>query len=98
MSHRNVRILLHKRYPDAKLQKDTLSINLNNHIYAKIVAQSSKQYVYFHHINWNGKMQYNSINPMLAENYPHLHNVMDLLAEKGYTSTRTALGEKFLAE
>lgn len=90
--------LLHKRYPDAKLQKDTLTINLNDHIYAKIVAQSSKQYVYFRHTNWNGKMQYNSTNPMLAENYPHYREVIDLLAEKGYTSTPTALGEKFIAE
>lgn len=90
--------LLHKRCPDAKLQKDTLTINLNDHIYAKIVAQSSKQYVYFRHINWNGKLQYNSTNPMLAETYPHFREVMDLLVEKGYTPTPTALGEKVIAK
>lgn len=90
--------IIHKRYPDAKLQKDTLTINLNDHIFAKIVAQSSKQYVYFRHINWNGKMQYNSNDPSLAENYPHFREVMGLLVEKGYTSTPTALGEKAIAK
>ncbi len=90
--------LLHKRYPEANIQKDTLTINLNGHIYVKIVAQSSKQYVYFRHTNWNGKMQYNSTDPSLAETYPHSRKVIDLLAEKGYTSTPTALGEKFIAE
>ena len=90
--------LLHKRYPDANLQKDTLTINLNGHIYVKIVSQSSKQYVYFRHTNWNGKMQYYSTNPSLAETYPHFREVIDLLAEKGYTSTPTSLGEKFIAE
>lgn len=89
--------LLHEIYPDATLQKDVLTINLNDHIYAKIVAQSSKQYVYFRHTNWNGKMQYNSNNPSLAETYPHFREVVNLLVGKGYTPTPTALGEKAIA-
>lgn len=89
--------LLHDIYPDATLQKGVLTINLNDHIYAKIVAQSSRQYVYFRHTNWNGKMQYNSTNPLLTETYPHYREVVNFLVEKGYTPTPTALGEKAIA-
>ena len=75
-----------------------LTISLNGHIHAKVVAQSSKQYVYFRHINWNGKTQYNSSDTKLYEIYSHYREVIDLLLSKGYTTTSTALGEKTISE
>ncbi|WP_303035331.1 hypothetical protein [Bacteroides acidifaciens] len=90
--------LVHKLFPEASWQKDVLTISLNGHIHAKVVAQSSKQYVYFRHINWNGKTQYNSSDTKLYEIYSHYREVIDLLLSKGYTTTSTALGEKTISE
>lgn len=70
----------------------TIKIRINDYIEAVFVAQSNSQQIYWRHINYNGKIQYD--NP--AASYSHAAEILELLAQHNYEQKPpyTSLGQK----
>lgn len=71
-------------------RKSDVIIKVNDLVAVKVVVQSSKQYIYWRHINYNGKIQYTSPDA----SYPYTTDIRNMLLKYGYTPNKTALGEK----